>query len=123
MDGRRRHPRFLVTDGWHGTARLGEDVTIEELGNHEVSVLSLTPARAGEEFTLEVPGNPVAHLSVSVLDSTPVVEGAGLHYRIRLRVNSASNSTDNPEESSSTSERAPGDPQPARDLGRSGSDI
>jgi hypothetical protein len=109
--------------GWHGTARLGEDVTIEELGNHEVSVLSLTPARAGEEFTLEVPGNPVVHLSVSVLGSTPVVAGAGLHYRLRLRVNSASHSTDNTEESSSTSERAAGDPQPAGDSGRSGSDV
>ena len=121
MDGRRRHPRFLVTDGWHGTARLGEDVTIEELGNHEISVLSLTPARAGEEFTLEVPGNPVVHLSVSVLSSTPVVAGEGLHYRLHLRVKSAHSSTDNTEESPSASEPASGDPRPARDSGRSGS--
>jgi antitoxin (DNA-binding transcriptional repressor) of toxin-antitoxin stability system len=123
MDGRRRHPRFLVTEGWHGTARLGEDVTIEELGNHEISVLSLTPARAGEEFTLEVHGNPVAHLSVSVLSSTPVVAGEGLHYRLHLRVNSAGPSTDNTEESPSASELASGDPQRARDSGRSGSGV
>src|SRR5512139_3324479 len=94
MDGRRRHARFLVTEGWRGTARLGEDVTIEQLGNHEVSVLSLTPARAGEEFALEVHGDPVLRLTVSVLTSTPVVAGAGLHYRLRLRVNSAHPSTD-----------------------------
>jgi antitoxin (DNA-binding transcriptional repressor) of toxin-antitoxin stability system len=121
MDGRRRHPRYLVIDGWHGTARLGEDVTIEELGNHEVSVLSLTPARTGDEFTLEVHGNPVAHLSVSVLSSTPVVAGEGLHYRLHLRVNSAQASADNTEESPSASEVAADDPQPARDLGRRGS--
>jgi antitoxin (DNA-binding transcriptional repressor) of toxin-antitoxin stability system len=123
MDGRRRHPRFLVIDGWHGTARLGEDVTIEELGNHEVSVLSLNPARAGDEFTLEVHGNPVAHLSVSVLSSTPVVAGEGLHYRLHLRVNSARASADNPEQPTSTSEPVAGDPQPAGDPGRRGSGV
>jgi len=123
MDGRRRHARFLVTEGWHGTARLGEDVTIEQLGNHEVSVLSLTPARAGEEFTLEVHGDPVLRLTVSVLSSTPVVAGAGLHYRLRLRVNSAQPSTDKAGESSSAPELASGDPQPAGDPGRRGSGV
>jgi len=123
MDGRRRHPRFLVTEGWRGSARLGEDVTIEELGNHEISVLSVTPARAGDEFTLEVHGNPVAHLSVSVLSSTPVVAGAGLQYRLHLRVNSAGPATDNTEESPSASEPASGDPQPGRDSGRSRSGV
>ncbi len=123
MDGRRRHTRFLVIDGWHGTARLGEDVTIEELGNHEVSVLSLIPARAGDKFTLEVHGNPVARLNVSVLSSTPVVAGEGLHYRLHLRVNSARASADNTEESSSASETAAGDAQPARDPGRRGGGV
>jgi len=93
------------------------------LGNHEVSVLSLTPARAGEEFTLEVHGDPVLRLTVSVLTSTPVVAGAGLQHRLRLRVNSAHPSTDKTEESSSASELASGDPQPAGDPGRRGSGV
>ena len=110
-----------MSDAWCGTACLGEDVAIEELGNHEVSVISQAPGRAGDRFTLEVPGDPVAHLAVSVLTSTPVVAGAGLRYRLRLRVNSAGASTDNTEDLLSASAPSSGDPEPGADTGRSGS--
>jgi hypothetical protein len=123
MDGRRRHPRFLLPDAWSGTLCLSEDVTVEEIGNHEMSILSLTSGQIGEEFTLQFPDGPSANLGVVVLDGGPVVTDAGLRYRLRLRVHSIDDRTDNTKDAPGRSTQPSGNPESVKDLSRSEGDA
>jgi hypothetical protein len=123
MDGRRRHPRFLLPDAWLGTLCLSEDVTVEEIGNHEMSVLSLASAQPGEEFTLELPDGPGANLGVVVLDGSPVITDLGLRYRLRLRVHSIDDRTDNTKDTPDRSTPQSGNPESVNKLSRSEGDA
>jgi hypothetical protein len=123
MDGRRRHPRFLLPDAWSGTLCLSEDVSVEEIGNHEMSVLSLAPAQTGEEFTLELSDGPSAKLGVVVLDGSPVVTDVGLRYRLRFRVHSIDDRTDNTKDTPGRATSQSGNPGSVNDLSRSEGDA
>ena len=56
MGDRRRHQRFVMADACEGTFQLLEDVTIEEVSEGELKLMSVTPARPGEIVSVEVPG-------------------------------------------------------------------
>jgi hypothetical protein len=85
MTGRRRHPRFLLAAPVDGSLRVREEVLIERWGEGEVEVMSTVPCRPNDGLTLEVPGDGVGRVTVTVQDSRPIVTADGsIQYRLRM---------------------------------------
>jgi hypothetical protein len=85
MTGRRRHARCQLIEPLDGSLRIREEVAIESWGDHQVVVLSSTPARPNDTLTLELPGDGPRHVLVTVAESKPVVAPDGsLRHRLCL---------------------------------------
>jgi hypothetical protein len=87
MNGRRRHPRFLLPEPLDGTLRLREEVAIERWGDGEVEVMAAVPCRPGEKLVLEVTGNGHKPQHLVVRESRPFVAADGaIRHRILLAI-------------------------------------
>jgi len=87
MNGRRRHPRFLLPEALTGSLRVREEVAVERWDERELEILAATPCRPGERLVLEVAGNGQRSLHVTVRESHPVVGGDGaIRHRVILSV-------------------------------------
>jgi hypothetical protein len=87
MTGRRRDPRYRLSVPWEGSLLVLQDVVIEHRRGREVWALSESPAIAGDELTMDlaVAGAPEVR-QLRVLESTPVISGEEVRYRLRLAV-------------------------------------
>jgi len=87
MNGRRRHPRFLLPEALTGSLRVREEISVERWDEGELEILAATPCRPGERLMLEVAGNGRRSLHVTVRESHPVVGGDGaIRHRVILSV-------------------------------------
>lgn len=87
MLGRRKHPRFLLSEPVNASLRLREEVTIEQWGEREVVVLSPEPIKPEERVALEVPGNSHHRTHLRVLESRPAMtDDSAIRHRLRLAI-------------------------------------
>ena len=89
MGDRRRHQRFVMADACEGTFQLLEDVTIEEVSEGELKLMSVTPARPGEIVSVEVPGedgNGNAVFRGQVAESRPVMTDGTLRHVVVVKM-------------------------------------
>jgi hypothetical protein len=87
MAGRRRDQRFVLSVPWEGALRLPTDVVIEQYDEHEVWVVSPSPAHRDEVLTLDTTGSgPVTTVSVRVAESVPVLIDGVVRHRLRLAI-------------------------------------
>lgn len=87
MLGRRKHPRFLLSEPVEASLRLREEVTIEQWDGQEVVVLSPDPVKPEERVTLEIPGQPHHRTHLRVLESRlAVTDDSAIRHRLRLAV-------------------------------------
>ena len=85
MNGRRRHPRFLLPEPLDGVLRVRDEVAIDRWDGEEVEVVAPAPCRPGEELVLEVTGNGHKPLRLVVRESRPFVAADGaIRHRILL---------------------------------------
>ncbi len=89
MNGRRRHERFLVSARWAGTLQVREEVTIDHVGETELTLISSAPAEPGARFALEIADPAPAVLAVRVVGSEPVNNDGRLGHRLRLALERA----------------------------------
>ena len=88
MGDRRRHQRFVMSDACEGTFQLLEDVTIEEVADNELRLLSAAPARPGEVVSVEIPGetgNGNAVFKGHVAESQPILTDGVLRHRVVVK--------------------------------------
>ena len=88
MGDRRRHQRFVMSDACEGTFQLLEDVTIEEVADNELRLLSASPARPGEVVSVEIPGetgNGNAVFKGHVAESHPIMTDGTLRHRVVVK--------------------------------------
>lgn len=86
MAGRRRDRRYRLSVAHEGTLLMPRDVLVERHDQHEVLALSDAPAGTGQEMTLDLMSGPPAMVSVRVVESTPVIVGDEMRYRLRLKI-------------------------------------
>lgn len=87
MSGRRSHPRFAVAAPWDGAVRVLRDVVVDRVDREELLAVSVAPAVAGEEMSLDlVGGGRALELRVRVIESRPVIVSGSVRHRIRLGV-------------------------------------
>jgi hypothetical protein len=87
MLGRRKHPRYVLSETIVGNLQLRDEVSIERWGEQEVVVLSPEPVKPEERLTLEVPGHSRHRVHVRVLESRPsLTDGNVIRHRLRLAV-------------------------------------
>jgi len=87
MNGRRRHPRFLLPETLAGTLRVREEIAVERWDEQELEILATTPCRPGERLMVEVGGKAQRSLHVTVRESHPVVGHDGtIRHRVILAV-------------------------------------
>ena len=87
MAGRRRDQRFQLSVPWEGALRLPTDVVVERCTDHEVWVVSPTPAHRDEMLTLDTSGSgPPETMRVRVADSVPVLMDGVMRHRLRLAI-------------------------------------
>jgi hypothetical protein len=87
MYDRRRYARFQVCDGWKGTLRILQDLTIEQYVDDELWVLSAHPARRDDILDLEIAGaGTVVSLKARVAAAEPVPNGGSVKHRLRLAI-------------------------------------
>lgn len=87
MTGRRRQTRYALTEPLVGKLRVRDEVSIERWDGEEVVILSAVPAQLDDRLTLELPGDHRPALTVSVVETKPVIAADGsLRHRIRLVV-------------------------------------
>ena len=89
MGDRRKHQRFVMADPCEGTFQLLEDVSIEEVGDESVSLLSVAPIAPGEFVSIEVPGeanNGNAVFKGHVSEARPVMTDGTLRHRIVVKL-------------------------------------
>ena len=88
MGDRRRHQRFVMSDACEGTFQLLEDVTIEEVTDDELRLLSTAPAKPGEVVSVEIPGetgNGNAVFKGHVTESRPIMTDGALRHRVVVK--------------------------------------
>ncbi len=88
MGDRRRHQRFVMSDACEGTFQLLEDVTIEEVADNELRLLSAAPARPGEVVSVEIPGetgNGNTVFKGHVAESQPIMTDGVLRHRVVVK--------------------------------------
>jgi hypothetical protein len=87
MLGRRKHPRYVLSETVVGSLQLRDEVSIERWGEREVVVLSPEPVKPEERLTLEVPGQSRHRVHVRVLESRPALtDGNVIRHRLRLAI-------------------------------------
>lgn len=68
-----------------GRLQTREDIVIENWGDQEVTVVSAISYRPEEELTLELPGDRLTQLAVTVRDTRPTTGPDGsVRFRLRL---------------------------------------
>jgi hypothetical protein len=87
MNGRRFHPRLVVSAPWDGAVQVLRDVVVQRTGPDELLAVSLNPAVIGEEMSLDVVSSGSSlRLRVKVVESAPVIVHDAVRHRIRLTV-------------------------------------
>ena len=87
MSGRRAYPRIRLKDTAVGCLRVLKNVTIKALNEREVQVFSWTPVTSNEVMSLYVnESNRDLCLTVSVLDSRPVMQNGAVLHELRLAI-------------------------------------
>jgi hypothetical protein len=85
MLGRRKHSRYLLAQPIDGNVRLRDEVMIEAIDEHEITVLAAEACRPDERVSLEIPGGSRSRVHARVADSRPeVAEDGAIRHRIRL---------------------------------------
>ena len=89
MGDRRKHQRFVMADPCEGTFQLLEDVSIEEVADDTVRLLSVAPIAPGEFVSVEVPGeanNGNAVFRGHVAEARPVMTDGTLRHRVVVKL-------------------------------------
>ena len=88
MQGRRSHPRFVLSAAHQGSLRVLSDVVVQRAGGEgQLLAISPDPAVASERLMLELAGaGSAATLDVEVTESRPVIVNGALRHRLELQV-------------------------------------
>ena len=87
MPGRRRDSRYRLSRPFDGAFLSFQEVDIERRDEREVFALSDTPVRSGQRLRLDVLGpGPRSSVHVLLVETTPIIEGGSLKYRLRLEI-------------------------------------
>ena len=89
MTGRRSHDRFAVANPWEGAMRVLRDVVVDRTSTcrNELMAVCQVPGVLGETMTLDLMGGGLTlGLTVTVLESRPVVIDGAVRHRLRLEM-------------------------------------
>lgn len=87
MSGRRSHVRFALSPAVEGVVRILRDVTVQQAGAGELTVISREPGVIDERMAIEIADRPApTALQVEVAESRPLVVDGAVRHRLRLRV-------------------------------------
>ena len=81
---RRRHARFVLTEGWRGELRTFQDVVVQQAEDGEVWVTSTEPIRPGESVVLAFEFETEEVLEAHVATTMPMVQNGAVCHRARL---------------------------------------
>jgi hypothetical protein len=82
---RRRHARFVLTEGWRGELRTFQDVVVQQCEDAEIWVTSTEPIRPGESVVLAFEPDSGGVLEAHVAATMPMVQNGGVCHRARLQ--------------------------------------
>ncbi len=85
MTNRRRYQRFVVSDPWEGTLRVGQDVVVEEWDGGVLTVVA--PGIDGRFFSMQMEWHDAGALHsvrARLTDVEPLVRGGAVSCRMRL---------------------------------------
>lgn len=82
MSGRRRYPRYVMTNSV-GTLRVLSDVTVHQDARGDLISISDQPRKCGEVLTFE-PANGLGRTVVRVAEVRPIVDGGAIWHWARL---------------------------------------
>ena len=87
MPARRRGSRFRLSRPFDGSFLSFQEVAIERQSEREIFALSDTAVAPGERLRLDVfdPG-PRSTVHVRLAETTPIIVGGSLRYRLRLEI-------------------------------------
>ena len=87
MPGRRRDPRYRLSKPFEGSFLFSQEVDVERRDEGEVYVLSDAPIRSGQNIRLDLLGSgPRSTVHVQVAESTAIIAGGSVRYRLRLGI-------------------------------------
>ncbi len=87
MSGRRSHQRFEVSPSSFGTLRVTKDIVVQRVEQDELTVISREPGVRDERMFVQFPdADPDAGMSVTVVESRPIIVQGAVRHLLRLRV-------------------------------------
>ena len=87
LPGRRRDPRYRLSQAFEGSFLFFQEVDVERRDDREVSVLSDGPIRSGQNLRLDLLGSgPRSSVQVQVAESTAIIADGSVRYRLRLGI-------------------------------------
>jgi hypothetical protein len=85
LNGRRRNPRYHVSQAFEGVFQTLTDVVVESYDGPYLVAVSDAALRTGLSLMLDVFGGPArSTLPVTVAESSPVIQAGLVRYRLRL---------------------------------------
>ena len=90
MSDRRRTQRFVLGPPLPAEVTSMQDVVVERMDAHTVTIVSLTPQEPSQPVLihLTMADGPKSH-RMTVLSSTPIAVGASVQFRVELQVHTA----------------------------------
>ena len=85
MTGRRQDRRYRLSVAHEGSLLVQRDLLVERHEGSDVFALSDAPGSAGEQLQLDLMSVPRALVTVRVMESTPVIVGEEMRYRLHLK--------------------------------------
>ena len=83
MSGRRRHPRYVMSN-FIGTLRVSSDVTVHHDARGDLIAISDQPRTAGGILTIELMNGTLVSASVRVAETRPILENGSIRHWLRL---------------------------------------
>jgi hypothetical protein len=83
MSGRRRYPRYVISN-CVGTVRVVSDVTVQQDARGDLIAISDQPRTCGEVLTIELMNVALVRTPVCVAENRPIVEHGSIRHRLRL---------------------------------------
>jgi len=82
---RRRHARFVLTEGWRGELRTFQDVVVQQCEDASIWVTSTEPIRPGESVVVAFESETGEVLEAQVAATMPMLQNGGVCHRARLQ--------------------------------------
>jgi hypothetical protein len=83
MSGRRRHPRYVMSN-FIGTLRVSSDVTVHHDARGDLIAISDQPRTTGDVLTIELMNGTLVSAAVRVAETRPILENGSIRHWLRL---------------------------------------